>query len=105
MGRASDGLLVRVACHSWGRLAAWPGDSRLPLTNSELPFLSEPSDRSLSLCSSTWPARTLMVAVASNTRLPGQCAAPGRSLATGPKPGVHGLEQGATAAARGVQLM
>lgn len=36
-GHASDGL-VRVPC-----LAAWPSDSRLPLTNSELPFFQHNS--------------------------------------------------------------
>lgn len=48
VGHSSDGR-VRVACHSWTApacLAAWPSDSGLPLTNSELPFLST------ALCSS-----------------------------------------------------
>lgn len=51
VGHSSDGW-VRVGL----RLAAWPSDSRLPLTNSELPFLS----------SCRWPARTLMVSAATH---------------------------------------
>lgn len=51
VGHSSDGW-VRVGL----RLAAWHSDSGLPLTNSELPFLS----------SCRWPARTLMVSVATN---------------------------------------
>lgn len=53
VGHASDGRARWLV--TLGRLAAWPRDSRLPLTNGKLPFFST------ALCSGRWPARTLMV--------------------------------------------
>lgn len=100
VGHARDGL-VRVACHSGppGRLA-----QRLKVAPDKWRAAFS-QHRSLSLCSSTWPARTLMVAAASNPDCQVSAPPPGGPLRQGPSQVVHGLEQGATAAARGMQLI